>query len=63
MSISIKKLDAHQKCVLILGSEGHGVSKDILNLCDKVVHVDMAEGVKSFNVSIAAAVMMHELIN
>jgi tRNA G18 (ribose-2'-O)-methylase SpoU len=62
-SISIKKLDAHQKCVLILGSEGHGVSQDVLNLCDKVVHVDMAEGVKSFNVSIAAAVMMHELIN
>ena len=48
-----------QKWVLIMGHEGRGISQDILELCDEVVSIEMQEGVKSFNVGVAASVMMY----
>ena len=43
-----------------MGHEGHGLSKEILSLCDEVVTIEMMEGVKSFNVGIAASIMMYQ---
>ncbi|MBN2815192.1 MAG: RNA methyltransferase [Campylobacterales bacterium] len=48
-----------KKWVLIMGHEGRGISQDILNLCDEVVTIEMQEGVKSFNVGVAASIMMY----
>lgn len=48
-----------QKWVLIMGHEGRGISQEILSLCDEVVTIEMQDGIKSFNVSVAAAVMMY----
>lgn len=47
------------KWVLIMGHEGFGIADDILALCDAVVHIEMQEDVKSFNVAIAASIMMY----
>ena len=49
-----------EKWVLLMGHEGHGLSKEILSLCDEVVTIEMMEGVKSFNVGIAASIMMYQ---
>ena len=54
---SVKVTD---KWVLHMGHEGHGLSKEILSLCDEVVTIEMMEGVKSFNVGIAASIMMYQ---
>jgi len=54
---SVKVTD---KWVLLMGHEGHGLSKEILSLCDEVVTIEMMEGVKSFNVGIAASIMMYQ---
>lgn len=62
-SIPLQKVVPSQKWVLIMGSEGHGISQEILNVCDEVVNIEMAEDVKSFNVSVAASVMMYQFIN
>ncbi|HFQ61964.1 MAG TPA: RNA methyltransferase [Epsilonproteobacteria bacterium] len=51
------------KWVLLLGHEGTGLSKEILALCDEVVTIEMMEGVKSFNVGIAASIMMYQFKN
>jgi len=48
------------KWVLLMGHEGHGLSPEILALCDEVVTIEMMEGVKSFNVGIAASIMMYQ---
>jgi tRNA G18 (ribose-2'-O)-methylase SpoU len=48
-----------QKWVLIMGHEGRGISTDVLELCDEIVSIEMQEGVKSFNVGVAAALMMY----
>jgi len=54
---SVKVTD---KWVLLMGHEGHGLSEEILDLCDEVVTIEMMEGVKSFNVGIAASIMMYQ---
>jgi tRNA G18 (ribose-2'-O)-methylase SpoU len=62
-SIELSKLDVPKKWVLLMGHEGKGISKEILELCDKSVKIEMVEGVKSFNVSVAASIMMYTLIH
>ena len=59
----LKSVDVAEKWVLIMGSEGHGISKEVLDLCDEVVYIEMQENVKSFNVSVAASIMMYEFVN
>jgi len=47
------------KWVLIMGHEGFGISQDVLALCDAVVNIEMQEDVKSFNVAIAASIILY----
>jgi len=51
------------KWVLIMGHEGFGIADDILELCDAVVRIEMQEDVKSFNVAIAASIMLYNFKN
>jgi len=46
-----------------MGHEGSGISQDILDVCDEVLTIEMIEGVKSFNVGVAASIMMYQLIH
>jgi tRNA G18 (ribose-2'-O)-methylase SpoU len=48
-----------QKWVLIMGHEGKGISQKILKLCDEVVTIEMQEGIKSLNVSVAASIIIY----
>ncbi|PHR56728.1 MAG: rRNA methyltransferase [Arcobacter sp.] len=59
-SISLSKIKVPEKWVLLMGHEGKGISKEILDICDKVVEIEMVEGIKSFNVSVAASIMMYQ---
>jgi tRNA G18 (ribose-2'-O)-methylase SpoU len=43
-----------------MGHEGSGLSQEILNLCDEVVTIEMEKRVKSFNVGVAASIMMYQ---
>jgi tRNA G18 (ribose-2'-O)-methylase SpoU len=49
-----------EKWVLLMGHEGYGISDEILPLCDEVVHIEMQEGIKSFNVGVAASLLMYQ---
>ncbi|WP_457606653.1 TrmH family RNA methyltransferase [Nitratifractor sp.] len=50
-----------KKWVLILGNEEEGVSEEILDRCDHVLRIEMEEGIKSFNVAMAASIAMYRL--
>ena len=52
-----------EKWVLVMGHEGRGIAEDILALCDAVVSIEMQEGIKSFNVGVAASIMMYQFVN
>lgn len=52
-----------EKWVILVGHEGKGIAKEILELCDEIVSIEMVEGVKSFNVSMAATLMMYKFMH
>ena len=60
-STPLSKVKVTQKWVLLMGHEGSGLSQEVLKLCDEVVTIEMTEGVKSFNVGIAASIIMYQL--
>jgi tRNA G18 (ribose-2'-O)-methylase SpoU len=47
-------------CCLLFGSEGHGISPSVLNVCDDAVAIPMPPEVDSLNVGSAAAVFLYE---
>lgn len=49
-------------CVLVVGSEEDGIHPSILKLADKMVKIPMKSSLDSLNVSVAAGVMMYEII-
>ena len=59
-STPLNQVKVTQKWVLLMGHEGSGLSEEILSMCDEVVTIEMMEGVKSFNVGIAASIMMYK---
>jgi 23S rRNA (guanosine2251-2'-O)-methyltransferase len=48
-------------CALVLGSEGEGISEDILRLSDKHLKIPIVGSTGSFNVSVAAGILMYEI--
>lgn len=50
-----------EKYALIMGNEGSGVSKDILELCDQYIYIKMNHEVESLNVAIATSILLYEL--
>ena len=62
---SLRKNDLTGPIALVLGSEGKGVSPLVKKLCDGVIRLDMAAretGVDSFNVSVAAGIILYEIM-
>ena len=55
------KIKNGQDIALVVGNEVDGISDDILELCDDVVHIPMYGKKESFNVSIAAGIAMYEI--
>ena len=46
-------------CVVI-GNEGHGLSRETIDACDASVYIPMSDGVESLNAAVAASVLMWE---
>ncbi|MBE5757364.1 MAG: RNA methyltransferase [Clostridiales bacterium] len=46
---------------IVIGNEGNGVSKEVLELSDKVVSIPMVNGVESLNASVSASIIMFNL--
>lgn len=59
-SVPLSEIKPTDKWVLLMGHEGHGLCADILELCDTIVHIEMQENVKSFNVAVAASILMYK---
>lgn len=56
----IRSLDLHGVAVAV-GSEGRGLSPELLSCCDKTVIIPMAPDSESLNAAVAAAVLMWEM--
>ncbi len=54
-------VDFTGKVALVLGSEGKGIRRNVLEHCDRVITIPMTGHVDSFNVATAAAVLCYEV--
>lgn len=54
-------IDFGGKVALVLGNEGKGIRRNVLEHCDRVVTIPMKGKVESFNVATAAAVLCYEV--
>jgi len=54
-------IDFRGRVALVLGNEGKGIRRNVLDHCDRVVTIPMSGHVESFNVATAAAVLCYEV--
>lgn len=47
---------------IVMGSEDRGISNDVLRLCDELVAIPVLGKISSLNVSVAAGVMIYEVV-
>jgi len=55
-------IDFSVPTVLVVGSEGKGLRRTVRDLCDELVRIPMTGSVSSLNVSVAAAVILFEIV-
>jgi TrmH family RNA methyltransferase len=48
------------KCGILIGSEAHGLTHEILSLCDSSVRIPMVGKTESLNLGVAGSVLMYE---
>lgn len=55
----VRSLDLH-RCAMAIGSEGRGLTEQVLAMCDRTVRIPMRERCESLNAAVAAAVLLWE---
>ncbi len=58
---SVSEVRKDGKILLLVGNEGHGIQKELLDVCTERVYLPMSHGVDSLNANAAAAILMWEL--
>jgi 23S rRNA (guanosine2251-2'-O)-methyltransferase len=59
---SYDSVDYNMDCAIVLGAEGKGLHDLVRRKCDFVVSIPMLGKVPSLNVSVAAGVMLYEIV-
>lgn len=62
-SVTLNQLKIDQPTALIFGTELTGISQDVVEMADEFVYLPMYGFTESFNISVCAALCMHELTN
>lgn len=51
------------KCAIVIGNEGNGVSIEVSSLCDEKVYINMSSNCESLNAGVSASILMYEVNN
>lgn len=60
-SVSLYDIDFTEKCLVVFGNEGRGISEEVIDQSDKTFYIPMRGMVQSLNISVAAAVTLYEI--
>ncbi|MBM3803849.1 MAG: RNA methyltransferase [Acidimicrobiia bacterium] len=55
-----READYRDRFALVLGNEGKGLNKEVLRFVQTQIHIPMADGIESLNVSVAASIVLCE---
>lgn len=58
--ISLENVKKSQKMAIVLGNEGNGISKEVFDVIEKNIYIQM-DDTESLNVSVAAGIIMYNL--
>ena len=58
---AISSVNMTGKTVVVLGAEGKGLSRLVLETCDRVISIPTSGHIDSLNISVAAGIMMYEI--
>jgi len=58
---TIDQIDLNEPMALVFGTEGDGISQDVIDMADGFVKIPMYGFTESFNISVSAAVCMYAL--
>lgn len=58
---TLKSIEKNEKFVIIIGSEGSGVSDSLLELADEYLYIPMKSKCESLNVGVATSIILYEL--
>lgn len=58
----LKKVVKYEKCAIIMGNEGNGVKKEIQDLCDENIYINMNSLCESLNVGVATSIILYEFL-
>lgn len=61
-SVPVDAADLPERCVLLFGQEGPGLSPEALDAADLVVEITQYGSTRSINAAAAAAIVMHEWV-
>ncbi len=59
----VRQAPIYSHFALVIGNEGHGISKNIDELCDEYLYIRMNENCESLNASVAASILLYEINN
>lgn len=57
--VDYRHVDYADKVLLIIGSEGNGLSRLVVNNCDEIISIPMNGVVNSLNASVAASILLY----
>ena len=59
--VILSRSDLKGPAALVLGSEGRGISRELLDMADIRIRIPMAGNIGSLNVSVAAGILLYEI--
>ncbi len=62
-NVDYRDIDYTGKIALVIGNEGNGMSKSVQESCDYVAEIPMFGKINSLNASVAAGIMIYEVIS
>ncbi|HEV3341201.1 MAG TPA: RNA methyltransferase [Pirellulales bacterium] len=58
----LAQIERPQRVAVLFGSEGHGLERSLVELCQRKVTIPMQPGTDSLNVAVAAGIVLHHYL-
>ena len=59
----LNKISFSTKNVIIMGNEGNGLNKEVIDICDKIIKIPMNNEIDSLNVAVSTGIILWTLKN